>query len=42
MIEEALHYLEVISRANIIIAISLGIIAGLMLLFYITYLMKDI
>ena len=42
MIEEALRYLGVISRANTIIAISLGIITGLMLLFYITYIMKDI
>lgn len=41
MIEEALRYLGTISRAGTVIAVSLSIIAGLMLLFYITYLMKD-
>ena len=40
MIEEALHYLGIISRATTIIATTQVIIAILMLLFYLIYLIK--
>ena len=40
MIEEALHYLQVILRTNVVIATALAVIASLMILFYFVYLFK--
>ena len=41
MIEEALHYLQIISRTNVVIATALAVIASLMVLFYFIYLFKN-
>lgn len=41
MIEEALHYLGVISRATTVIGVAQAIMSALMLLFYFAYLFKN-
>lgn len=40
MIEEGLHYLEVISRTNSVIATALTLITIFIMLFYLMYLFK--
>jgi len=41
MVEEALRYLEVIARANTIMAATQAVMAMLMLLFYFIYLFRN-